>query len=141
MDKDIQMMNNKYSIKLYTPEGNFEASSNSLSGLKKILFDEMPILFGGKEEGIPSTYIDKIFVKIISNEPQRPFKIVQDGYEKELISCFLLGKNIPQTIKWFEDNKKYNCSRSAVHRYFQMLRRHGVLPTYRKGLNSDLKAC
>ena len=56
------------------------------------------------------------------------FGVEDAGVEVEVIACYVQRMTLLGTVAWLRDNKGYQSSKSAIHRYWGKLRRFGILP-------------
>jgi hypothetical protein len=48
--------------------------------------------------------------------------------EADLVRCYLQGMRIDETVQWLGDEKGFRATKSAVGRYWKVLRRLGITP-------------
>ncbi len=131
-------MDREYKFKFTTPGGSCQASAGSPEELA--FFVPAGVINGLQPkaddpqqrdlESVAIEVLESLRAHLLETRTRSIHTVVSDaGLELALIKCYLRGLTICQAVGWLKSEHGFECSTSAVGRYWKHLRDIGVIPT------------
>ena len=129
-------MTKPYKIIYESPEGSIRAEAESFNALKGAVSFKLLMMLSVESllEGLSIEEAATRALTILDKSRNRHrryngnTKISQAGFDIEIIRCYLQNMNHGETVEWFKQNRNFQTSKSAVHRYYASLRCAGIYP-------------
>ncbi|MBN2375715.1 MAG: hypothetical protein JXD22_04900 [Sedimentisphaerales bacterium] len=134
-------MSNAYFFTIQTPTENITYQAGSPGTLARVLVPGIlrafPILKPSDHDidGIAGNILVE-YHKVVGSQRRRSGKgqprIIAAGLGKDAIRCYLQRMTMAEAIIWLKENRGFNCSHSAMGRFWDDLREIELAQIYRK---------